>query len=296
MHIHRVVMALIYGLGGIFSIIKPYNRPFSLVDLSISYPDIEGVITTEILLLVCGLTPALIIAVAVLTLVPGRDARQTLNRSQLLRLKLWEFNAGWMGYGLSHAIAFFVTQGMKNSVGKPRPNLIARCRPDLTDVGAHTITSLGASMSESWVYVDSGICTTENRGKLEDAYRSFPSGHSSFAWSGMLFLSLWLCHKFAIVTPATPIAAPEKIQSTSSSGQSQSSLDVEQEKHPSKPLKCPTQIPSQHYRAAAPPMYLIVVPFVPLAISVWICSTRYSEFYHSGIDVIAGTLIGIMSA
>lgn len=48
--------------------------------------------------------------------------------------------------------------------------------------------------------------------------------------------------------------------------------------------------------AAAPPNYLILPALTPVAVAVWICSTRYAEFYHFGFDIISGSLIGIVSA
>lgn len=48
--------------------------------------------------------------------------------------------------------------------------------------------------------------------------------------------------------------------------------------------------------AAAPPNYLIIPALAPVAVAVWICSTRYAEFYHFGFDIISGSLIGIVSS
>lgn len=48
--------------------------------------------------------------------------------------------------------------------------------------------------------------------------------------------------------------------------------------------------------AASPPNYLIIPALTPVAVAVWICSTRYAEFFHFGFDIISGSLIGIISA
>jgi hypothetical protein len=49
-------------------------------------------------------------------------------------------------------------------------------------------------------------------------------------------------------------------------------------------------------QAASPPNHLIVIAFIPVAAAVYICSTRFVEFYHFGFDLISGSIIGIGSA
>ena len=186
---HRIVIFLIAGLGGIFNWVEPYKRPFSLLDLSISYPFIHlELVPVEYLLYICGFAPAIIIVLVTLLFVPGPRHCRTLNRAQIIRLKFWEFEKGWAGFCLSIAIAFFITQSMKNLFGKPRPNLLARCQPDLANISAHQVGGWGEDISARWTLVDAGICTNTNVRVVNDGFRSFPSGHSSFSWSAMLYL------------------------------------------------------------------------------------------------------------
>jgi hypothetical protein len=49
-------------------------------------------------------------------------------------------------------------------------------------------------------------------------------------------------------------------------------------------------------RAAAPPVYLLALPSIPIAVAVYITSTRYFQYYHFGMDIFAGMVIGILSA
>lgn len=65
------------------------------------------------------------------------------------------------------------------TVGRPRPDLFSRCQlpPDLTSNPVHGLTS--------WT-----VCTRTDM--LQEGFRSFPSGHSSFAWTGMWYLELYL--------------------------------------------------------------------------------------------------------
>jgi hypothetical protein len=47
--INRIIIFLIAGIGGIFNYVSPYHRPFSLADLSISYPLKEELFPTQVL-------------------------------------------------------------------------------------------------------------------------------------------------------------------------------------------------------------------------------------------------------
>lgn len=83
-----------------------------------------------------------------------------------------------MGLGLSLAVAFMITNGTKNLVGRPRPDLLARCDPDLSRLLNSTVGGVGNQVDEGINLVSWTIC--RNPGStLDDGFRSFPSGHSS---------------------------------------------------------------------------------------------------------------------
>lgn len=72
-----------------------------------------------------------------------------------------------------------ITDGMKNLVGKPRPDLISRCEPDPERIasGNYTIANglFGAAVCTSWTSIsENGIAKDE----LLDGFRSWVSGHS----------------------------------------------------------------------------------------------------------------------
>jgi membrane-associated phospholipid phosphatase len=76
-------------------------------------------------------------------------------------------------------MAFFFTQGMKNLFGKPRPDLLARCQPDVSNIAAYSVGAYARGSSQDWVLVSSSICEQTDKDFLDDGFRSFPSGHSS---------------------------------------------------------------------------------------------------------------------
>lgn len=83
-----------------------------------------------------------------------------------------------LGLLIALVLTSFLTDFVKNSVGRPRPDLIARCKPA---PGTPTNTLVGID-----------VCTETRRHVLQDGWRSFPSGHSSFSFAGLGYLSLFL--------------------------------------------------------------------------------------------------------
>ena len=103
----------------------------------------------------------------------------------LLGLALWavvfqpgshQVHVTILGFFISLVLSSFLTDVVKNTVGRPRPDLIARCKP-AKDSPEHTLVTID-------------ICTETNHHILHDGWRSFPSGHSSFAFSGLGYLAL----------------------------------------------------------------------------------------------------------
>lgn len=298
----------IAAAGGGLNFVQPKERAFSLLDLTISYPFIPESISTSTLALVCLLAPAIIIALIVAIFVPGRNHNRKLQRKEVIALKLWEWEKGWAGLALSLAAALFATQALKNMFGKPRPNCIATCDPDLSNIDNYVVGGLGQGISPRWVLVSSSICANPNVADIRDGFRSFPSGHASFSWAGLLYFSLYLCSKFNISIPYLPYQpSPQSTNGNQSSNMELLPLhhqrgetpsdDTTKSDDPSIPQN-PTTFASQplRNRAASPPLYLLVLAFIPIAVALYICSTRYAEYYHKGFDIIAGSFIGIVTA
>ena len=70
-----------------------------------------------------------------------------------------------------------VTNILKLSVGRPRPDFISRCNP----------------VSSTWEAepICSGVISD-----FQEGYKSFPSGHTSWSFATLLFLTLYLAGKF----------------------------------------------------------------------------------------------------
>lgn len=114
------------AVGGGLSYATPYHRPFSLLDLTISFPYVAtDLISTVTLIVVSLIAPAIIIVLVVAVFTPVPAAKKHMGTATFWKAKLWEWNAGWLGLALSWVLAFLITQGLKNVVGKPRPDAIS---------------------------------------------------------------------------------------------------------------------------------------------------------------------------
>lgn len=307
----NIARRIIAAIGGGLYYVPPYKRPFSLLDLSISYPYIPESITTAILVVVGLIAPGAIIAIVALVFVPGFRFSRQLSRAQIIRLKLWELEKGLAGLALAVAMAFFVTQGLKNLFGKPRPDMLDRCQPDLNNIAEHVLGGYGQRIDERWTLVSATICTNEDDKVLNDGFRSWPSGHSTFSFAGLMYLSLFLCSKFAIWIPhlpTLPYATNKKPAAATTNGHGalpfhegpSTEKQDDDETHDETAIAAATKqlasSPDLRHQAASPPNYLIMVAFFPIAVAFYISATRFFEFYHFGFDIISGSLIGIISA
>jgi len=254
-----------------------------------------------------ALVPAGIILFVCMVFVPGPTATRGTPKSLIWRRKLWEWNTGWMGLALSLAMAFMITQGMKLIFGKPRPDLLSRCNPDLSRVSELAITSVGRNFNKEWVMLTSDICQNPDRsrgGELMDGFKSFPSGHASFSWAGLLYLTLFLASKFAVAIPFLPprpfstnpaytsAVAPSNLKKQASIAFSQH----KQESSLSSTSYADNSVVPIRYQNAAPPVYTLILVLVPIGAAIYICSTRFTDFRHFGFDLLFGSLIGITTS
>jgi diacylglycerol diphosphate phosphatase/phosphatidate phosphatase len=142
----------------------PFHRLFSPQDPLIKYPHaLNERVPIFWLMIISVAVPAGCIAVYCI-----------LTRSALQKL-----HVSLLGLGLSLMLTEALTNVIKNGVGRPRPDLLARCVLSAEDATLNQLLSVDK-------------CTQTDLHILHDGWRSFPSGHSSFAFSGLGFLSLFL--------------------------------------------------------------------------------------------------------
>jgi membrane-associated phospholipid phosphatase len=179
-----------------------------------------------------------------------------------------------MGLALALATTLFITSGMKAVVGKPRPNLLAICDADVDQLENFVVGGSGSDIeSDAPALVTYEICRQTDLDLLNDAFFAFPSGHSSMSWAGLLYLSLWLCARFSVTIPYLGRHMPIPNKRTED-------VDV---------------VSYYHERRSAPPLWLVTIVLIPLGVALFICTSRYADHHHAGVDIFAGCIIGIIS-
>ncbi|KAH7371913.1 PAP2 superfamily-domain-containing protein [Cadophora sp. MPI-SDFR-AT-0126] len=293
-------------VGGLLSLITPNKRPFALTNPEISFPYTNEKISTVVLFICSLVAPAAIIFAITIVLVPGPTVPKSTPKALIWRRKLWEWHTGWLGLALALAASFLITQGMKNLFGKPRPDLLSRCHPDLANSSQYIVGGF-PNTQEGFNLFSAAICKNPDKSILDDGFRSFPSGHSSFSAAGLIYLSLFIASKLAITIPylapnsysqdnfqlsAFPLRAKERAPKVNAILESAHSPSED----PFQPSGHNDAIIAARNQAAAPPVYLLVFAIIPWFASIYISSTRYSDFRHHGFDILFGYFIGAVTA
>ncbi|KAL7897325.1 Pap2-like protein [Trichoderma sp. SZMC 28014] len=156
-------IVLLAGWMLIVNLVNPFHRMFFTNDLRISYPHAEHERVTVPL----NFLYALFIPLGVL-----------IAYNIITRASTHKHEATYLSFAISIVLSSFITDVVKNAVGRPRPDLLARCQP--------------SADTKPNVLVTIDVCTAPDGHTLQDGWRSFPSGHSSFSFAGLGFLSLFL--------------------------------------------------------------------------------------------------------
>ena len=166
-----------------------------------------------------------------------------------------------LGFAIALVLTSFLTDLVKNTVGRPRPDLLARCKP-AADAPRDTLVTIA-------------VCTEPAHHKLHDGWRSFPSGHSSFSFAGLGYLSLFLAGQLSIF--AHGVTAPYQTEAeTTAAG---SSLRHHPEGGGAEKL----------VRADLGRALLCLTPLLGAA---WIAISRCQDYRHDVYDVSVGALLG----
>ncbi|KAG6008969.1 hypothetical protein E4U21_003521 [Claviceps maximensis] len=307
--------------GGFLGRIEPNKRPFALDDPNISFPFTEvETVPAWLLVILCALCPVVIIFFISLILIPGNTVPKNTSAAYVWKRKLWELHVGWLGLLMAVGSAFFFVSGIKNMCGKPRPDLLSRCEPDLANAAKYVVGGLNGSRLYS-----GDICKQTNTHKLDDGFRSYPSGHSAASAAGLIYLSLFLASKFSVTLPfvvpsalgplddSKHAAFPSRMSKGMGANASSSCSSAADpppaaatnggdDYEPSKSgiahrgAKYNSRLQSLRRQAAAPPIYLLAITLAPFCLAIFIAASRWFDFRHHGFDILFGFLIGTITA
>ncbi|KAK8050037.1 lipid phosphate phosphatase 4 [Apiospora phragmitis] len=318
-----IVLIAADAVGFYLGNITPNRRPFSLEDPNISadcryrFPfTVKETVDSKLLLICNAVIPIVIILFVALVFVPGNTVPKGTPKSLIWKRKLWELHTGWLGLALSLTGAWFITSGMKNLFGKPRPDLLSRCQPDIANLQQYIVGGI-ANMSSNGQLVSANICKNPDTKLLEDGFRSYPSGHSSSSAAGLIYLSFFLASKFSVTIPflasggypddATAMSSfPSRLANNRGNADEAMGLTAsnatEELGNPDDPAT--TKHLASHTKAvfavrrqaAAPPIYLLAITCVPFFLAIFIASSRWFDFRHHGFDILFGFIIGTITA
>lgn len=149
--------------------------------MDLSYPYRPAKLSIPLFVLLSILFPILtIILISLLPFYGLDDSRaHNLTPSQSRIKKFQRLNSSLLGLGASLATSTVIVTGVKSLTGKPRPNFLSICDPDIGNIEKFAVGGFGASFSRLWVMVNVEICRQPDKGALRDGFRSFPSGFAT---------------------------------------------------------------------------------------------------------------------
>jgi len=168
---------LLLGYIMIVLFVEPFHRMFFINNINIMYPHalVERVPVRWNVLYAVGVPFVCL-----------------LGWLSISRAHLHKFHVSILGLLISVILTCFVTDVIKNAVGRPRPDLISRCKPK------------AGTPKDMLVTID--VCTETDHHTLQDGWRSFPSGHSSLSFAGLGFLALFFAGQTHVFRPRTDLS------------------------------------------------------------------------------------------
>jgi len=108
--------------------------------------------------------------------------------------------------------------------------------------------------------------------------------YNAVSFAGLWYLSLYLCTKFNVIVPGD------------STTRTQRQHDETGEPLLLSPIDQGLNITTRQRKPAAPPAFLLPLPYIPFGLAIFIAGTRYFDFRNHGFDVLAGAAIGSLTA
>jgi diacylglycerol diphosphate phosphatase / phosphatidate phosphatase len=156
--------------------LDPAQQMFRLDNRSIQYPHNAGErVSSRENTLIAGAGPLAVLIIWAIASRPG----------------VHRVHVAVLGLFFSIYFTTFITDIIKKAVGRPRPDLLSRCQPE-PGTPEHVLVTLA-------------VCTQPDLGFLLDGFKSFPSAHSSWAFSGLGYLSFFLAGQMQVLRPPTDL-------------------------------------------------------------------------------------------
>ncbi|WLF77153.1 hypothetical protein PVL30_000862 [Lodderomyces elongisporus] len=230
-----IVLVLFFIFFYITEQIQPFERQFTINDPRLLHPfaKVERVSDHQ-LYFYSTVLPILIIMISSLLLGGNQFEKYHLAQKSILALLF------------SVSSVSVLTDILKVWIGNHRPDFIVRCGPK-----KGTPTNRMVNVAE--------VCTAPlGEAYLADGMKSTPSGHSSMAFAGLFFLSLWVIGQW-------------KLLSRKASGRSQ-------------------------WHKGESTIANVIVACLPTLLATYIGLSRTQDYRHHFFDVGFGTFLGVLFA
>eukprot|EP00246_Nothoceros_aenigmaticus_P014668 TRINITY_DN5744_c0_g1_i1.p1 TRINITY_DN5744_c0_g1~~TRINITY_DN5744_c0_g1_i1.p1 ORF type:complete len:306 (+),score=25.09 TRINITY_DN5744_c0_g1_i1:329-1246(+) len=173
-HLHDwIIFVALIITDIILNVIEPYHRYINtnLTD-NLSYPFKSNTVPFWSVPVI-----ALLIPVGVMSVV------------FCVRRNVRDLHHAVLGLLFTIVLTAVITDAVKDAVGRPRPDFMARCFP-------------GVFNPKGWIFDASDgdvVCSPgASKADIKEGYKSFPSGHSSWSFAGLGYLSWYLAGKLGI--------------------------------------------------------------------------------------------------
>jgi len=220
--------------------IHPFTRIFYITDSSLWFPQAaESTVPYWQVILIC----CLYFIIPFLIEYTFRPKSRTIRDATFIALRVV------FAYFTQFLLTIMFTEILKVCVGSLRPDFAFRCfGPDFTP-------SYPTNLSHSQILSDAECPNQQDMESLIDGRKSFPSGHTSTAFSGAFFISLYIFHSTL------------RIQ--------QSTIQI--------------NIPTRSIIVTA----LQIIAVAPLIYASYVAVSRLRDYRHSCVDVLAGAVLAL---
>jgi diacylglycerol diphosphate phosphatase/phosphatidate phosphatase len=162
-----IVLILLVVVDGILNIIEPFHR-FVGSDMmtDLRYPMKDNTVPFWAVPIIGIIGPMIIIT-----------------GIYFKKRNVYDFHHAILGLLFSVLITAVITDAIKDGVGRPRPDFFWRCFPD------------GVPAYDNFT---TGVLCHGKASVIKEGHKSFPSGHTSWSFAGLGFLSWYLAGKIKV--------------------------------------------------------------------------------------------------
>ncbi|KAG0613024.1 hypothetical protein M758_6G070600 [Ceratodon purpureus] len=165
-----IFIIILIVLWGVCQIVTPFQRyvgAANFVTQSIMYPYKSNTIPFQVVPVIALVIPFIFIFTHF-----------------CYRRNVRDLHHAFLGLLTTVALTALITDSIKVGIGRPRPHFYARCFG-------------GTNMNATYDATGNVVCTI-SKDLMKEAYKSFPSGHTSWSFAGLGYLAMYMGGKLGV--------------------------------------------------------------------------------------------------